>query len=36
MGRLLSGSSKLDEVYQLSISLYPVTKNKKTQSGEKS
>lgn len=28
MGRLLSQSNQLDEVYQLSISLYPVTHNK--------
>lgn len=32
MGRLLSSSSQLDEVYQLSISLYPLTEIK---SGEK-
>lgn len=34
MGRLLSASAKLDEVYQLSVSLYPVTKTKKIKAGE--
>ena len=35
LGRLLSESTKLDEVYQLSVSLYPVTKTKKLKQGEK-